>query len=337
MANTYGDLGARLGAYAEKKMLEHAEPIIVLSKMGLNKPMPRNKGEVIKFRRPIPLPPALTPLTEGVRPSSTDFRYDDVEATLQQHGAWMPLSDKVNDLHEDPVGSDMSMMAGEQAAETVEMITFGELIGGTNVIYANGVSARNQVVAPLTIREQRLAVRTLKAGRAKKITSILSGSVNYSTTPVEAAYVAVCHTDIEASIRKMPNFTPVAEYGSRKPICMEELGSVEDVRYVSSPLFDPWIDAGAAHGDTAISTGGTSSDVYPVLFLAQNAFGCIPLKGSKQAGGAIKPMVRQPGKPEHGDELGQNGSVGWKTWYVAKILNDAWMVRVEVGAEVDPS
>ena len=336
MANGYGDIGARIGAHAEVKMLEHAEPILVLNKLGDHKPMPKNKGEVIKFRRPVPLPLALTPLTEGVRPAATDFRYADVSATLQQYGSWLPITDKVVDLHEDPVGSDMALMSGEQAAETIEMVTYGKLIAGTNVIYANG-TARNQVNTPLTIKVQRLAVRTLMAQRAKRLTSILAGSVNYATKPIEAAYVAVCHTDIVSSVRKLPGFTPVAQYGNRQPICAEEVGSVEDVRYIASPLFNSWINAGGAHGGTAISTGGTSSDVYPVLYLGAKAFGCIPLKGSKDAGGAIKPMVRNPGSPSFGDELGQNGSVAWKTWFVAKILNDAWMVRGEVAAAVDPS
>ena len=30
--------------------------------------------------------------------------------------------------------------------------------------------------------------------------------------------------------------------------------------------------------------------------------------------------------------LGQRGVVGWKTWHVAKILNNAWMVRIEAEA-----
>jgi N4-gp56 family major capsid protein len=338
MSNNYGDLGVNAGVYAEKKMLEHAEPILVLNKLGDHKPMPKNASKVIRFRRPIPLPLATTPVTEGVRPAGTNFRYDRFNATLQQYGAWMPTTDVVHDLHEDPVGSDMARMAGEQAAETVEMIAYGEVIGGTNVIYANG-SARTAVNTPLTLALVRRASRALLSNRAKRITSILSGSVMINTTPVEAAFVAICHTDIIASVRNMKGFTPVAEYGSRKPICPEEVGSVEDVRFIASPLFNPWADAGGAKGtgaDEAISTTGTSADVYPVIFMGQHAFGHIALKGNKEAGGAIKPMVRNPGSPSHGDEMGQNGSVAWKTYYTCKILNDLWMVRVEVAALANP-
>lgn len=338
MSNNYGDLGVEAGVHAEKKMLEHAEPILVLNKLGDHKPMPRNASKVIKFRRPIPLALATTPLTEGVRPDGTNFRYDRITATLNQYGDWMPLTDVVADLHEDPVGSDMSRMAGEQAAETIETVCFGELIGGTNVLYANGTS-RADVNTPMNLSLVRKAVRSLQSNKAKKVTSILSGSTMINTTPIEAAYVAVCHTDIVASIRKMEGFTPVAKYGNRKVICAEEVGSVEDVRFIASPLFDAWINTGGTPGTGAsavISDGGTAADVYPVLIMGQHAFGHIALKGSKESGGAIKPMVRNPGKPTDGDELGQRGSVAWKTYYVAKILNDLWMCRVEVAGEENP-
>lgn len=336
LETSYGDLTPRIGAYAEKEMLSHAEPILVLNKIAHPKEMPRNTGETIKFRRPIPLPPATTPLTEGVTPAATQFRYEDVNATLEEYGAWMELTNKITDLHEDPVGKDMAMMAGEQAAETIELIQYGVVKAGTNVIYANSVASRSDVASELTLKEQRLAVRTLLANRAKRITSILDGSPKYNTKPIEAAFVAVCHTDVISSVRNMPGFVPVAEYGSRQPICQEEVGSVEDVRYIASPLFTAFEDAGAAAGSDLLSTGGTDADVYPVIYFAKEAFGAIALKGTKAFGGAIKPMVRLPGKPDSNDPMGRSGSVAWKTWFTAKILNDSWMVRVEVAASANP-
>ncbi|NCP63152.1 MAG: N4-gp56 family major capsid protein [Paraglaciecola sp.] len=339
MSSDYGDLGVGAGVFAEKKALEYAEPIIVLNKLGDAKPMPKNASKVMRFRRPQVLAAATTALTEGTRPSSTNFRYDRFNATVQQYGAWMELTDVVKDLHEDPVGSDMLKIASQQAAETVEMVAYGKLIAGTNVLYANGAD-RDEVTSTITLSTVRKAVRVLLANRAKRITDVLSGSVNISTTPIEAAFVAVCHTDIIASVRAMPGFVPVAKYGNRKVICAEEVGSVEDVRFIASPLFNPWADAGGAKGTGAselISTTGTSADVYPILVMGMHAFGHIALKGSQEAGGAIKPMLRNPGTPTFGDELGQNGSVAWKTYYCCEILNDLWMVRIEAGALATPS
>ena len=342
MANNYGDLGVANGVYAESKMLEHAAPILVLNKLGDHKPMPKNASQVIRFKRPNVLPLATTAMTEGVRPSGVDFRYTRFNITLQQYGSWAPITDVVADLHEDPVGSDLAKMMGEQAAETIEKVAYGTLIAGSNVLWANG-GARAAVNTFLTLSHIRQAVRTLMAARAKKITSILSGSTMINTTPVEAAYVAICHTDIIASVRSIPGFVPVAEYGQRKLLCDEEVGSIEDVRFIASPLFNSWPGSGTVGGAKGsgaaecISANGTNADVYPVIFLGQNAFGHIALKGSKEAGGAIKPMLRNPGTPTFGDELGQQGSVSWKTYYTCAILNDLWMLRYEVAAPKTPA
>jgi N4-gp56 family major capsid protein len=81
-----------------------------------------------------------------------------------------------------------------------------------------------------------------------------------------------------------------------------------------------------------LSTTGTAADVYPVLVMGAHAYGVVALKGL----GAIKPMVRQPGKPDSNDPMGRNGSVAWNTWFASKILNDAWIVRLECAAEENP-
>ncbi len=78
----YGDISQRTAAYAVADMLDHAEPIFVLSKFGQTKEMPRNKADNMKFRRPIPFAVATTPLTEGVTPSAQTMQYEDVPATM---------------------------------------------------------------------------------------------------------------------------------------------------------------------------------------------------------------------------------------------------------------
>lgn len=325
---TYGDINQRTAAWAASEMLKHAEPVLVLQKFGMTKPMPKNKADTVKFRRPIPFGAATTPLVEGVTPSAQKMSYEDVTATLKQYGKPIEITDVVDDLAEDPVLKDASQLAGEQAALTTEMITYGVIKAGTSVFYANGAS-RAAVNTPISLSKQRAVTRFLKAQKAMKITSVLDGSPNYGTKPIEASFIAVAHTDLESDIRGMAGFTPVAEYGSRKPVCPEEIGSVEDVRYVLSPELNPFTDAGGAYagsGTAMVSTTGTSADVYPVLFFGKEAFGTVPLKGA----GAITPMVLNPGKPDKSDPLGQRGYVSWKTYFTAVILNQNWMSRLEV-------
>lgn len=322
-----GDAGIsqRTAVYAERQMLKHAEPVTVLEKTGpLIKPMPKNKGVAIKFRRPIPFAAATTPLSEGVTPASRAFSYEDVSVSLAQYGEVAEITDIIEDTHEDPVLRDLTMMLGENIGRTKEALNYATLRAGTNVFYANGAS-RVAVNTVITLAKQRAVLRGLKAQKAMKITNVLDGSPNYSTKPVEAAYIAVGHTDLENDIRGLAGFTPVAEYGRRQTICDQEIGSVEDVRYVLSPDLNPFLDAGGAKG-SMVSTTGTSADVYPVLFFGREAWGVVPLRGQ----GSVEPTVISAGTKDKSDPLGQRGVAGWKTYHASLILNQLWMARLEV-------
>lgn len=130
---TYGDISQRTAAWAAVEMLAHAEPVIVLGKFAMQKPMPMNKANVVKFRRPIPFTPATTPLQEGVTPTAQKMQYEDVSATMRQYGATTEITDVVQDLAEDPVLKDATMLSGEQAGETLEAVLYGVMKAGTNV------------------------------------------------------------------------------------------------------------------------------------------------------------------------------------------------------------
>lgn len=326
--STDAAISQRTTVYAMREMLKHAGPVVILDKFGVTKPMPQNKGVAAKFRRPRVFTAATTPLVEGVTPSATQFGYEDVSVTIRQYGQVVEITDVIEDTHEDPVLNDATQQAGENIGRTMEAINWGVLRAGTAVTYANG-SARNAVNTPISLSKQRSVIRSLKAQKAMKITRILDAGPNYATKAVEAAFVAVHHTDVEQDIRGLAGFTPVAEYASRKPISEYELGSVEDVRYICSPDLEPFTDAGGAFagsGTSMVTTSGTSADVYPVLVFGKEAYGTVPLRGM----GAVSPSIIRPGKVEKSDPLGQRGYVGWKAWHAAVILNQLWMNRLEV-------
>lgn len=322
----YTDAGVspRTNVYAARKMLEHQVPVVILDRFGDSKPMPRNKTSKIKFRRPRVFEAVDTPLVEGVTPVATQFRYEDVEGTLRQYGQVVEVTDHIQDLAEDPVLMDASEQCGENIGRTFEALRWGVLRAGTNVHYATG-AARNAVKDVMSISLQRRVTRALKAQKAMKLTKILSGSVMINTTPIEASYIAVGHTDLESDVRSMAGFTAVADYGSRKPIHECELGSVEDVRYCLSPDLPPFLSAGAA-SDSVLETNGSNADVYPILFFGKHAYGDVPLRGRD----AVAPSIVPVGQKDKSDPLGQRGYVGWKSWFLTLILNQVWMARCEV-------
>ena len=340
---TFGDISPAVAAYAVVRMLKRAMPYLQLEKFGQTYVLPTNSTKTAKFRRyflsgaggtagtstpgsNFYIPVATTPLIEGVTPTGSKLANQDYTVTLAQYGDFVTITDVVEDTHTDPVMREASDILGEQAALTVETLRFNVLKAGTNVFYGNNVVGRANVVTAISIADQRRVTTALNRQNAKKITQVIASTADYNTKSVEAAYMAVDHPDLETDIRLMTGVKPVADYGSHTSPMEGEIGSVEQVRYLSSTVVAPWADLGGAKG-VLRSTTGTSADVYPVLYFGRDAFGIVPLKGKS----AMTPMVVNP-KPAAGDPLGQRGTVGWKLWNATVILQEAFMARLEVGA-----
>lgn len=331
MADTkYGDISPRTAAYAEKKLLERAQPFMVLEKFGQSKPLPSNSSKTIVFRRYSALDSTPTALTEGVTPGSQTMSSTDIPCLLTQYGSMITITDVIIDTHEDNILNEAIDLLGEQAAQMIERMRYGILRAGTNVVYANGAS-RLAVNSTITLAVQRRATKALKRQNAEQITKVVKSTPAFGTEAVAKSYICLIHPDLESDVRNMLGadgkscFVPVEKYGSMTPY-ENEIGKVEDVRYLTSTIFTPWTDAGAAKGSMT-STGGVNADVYPALYIAANAYAVVALKGMF----ALTPMVVNP-KPSDSDPMAQRGRVSWKAMQGAVILNDQWMVRVEACA-----
>lgn len=340
---TYGDISPAVAAWATVRMLKRALPLLVFEKFGQVFTMPTNSTQTAKFRRyflsgatgsagngsgAFYTPLATTPLVEGVTPNGRVLASQDYTVQLAQYGDFITITDVVNDTHPDNILAEATDILGENAAETVETLRFNVLKAGTNVFYGTQVAARVNVINKITLADQRRVTTALNRQNAKKITTVVASTPDFNTKSVEAGYVAVAHPDLETDIRDMTGFKPVADYGPHTTPWEGEIGSVEQVRYVATTVAKPFTDAGAAIGGSGMrSTTGVSVDVYPVLYFARDAFGIVVLKGMN----SMTPMVVNP-KPAAGDPLGQRGTVGWKLWNATVILQEAFMVRLEVSA-----
>jgi N4-gp56 family major capsid protein len=322
-------------------MLKHAMPIKVLSTFGTQKPIPQNKTDTVVFRRALPIDagtngaPNITTsnylLQEGVTPGSRSITYQDVQVTLQQYGVLMKLSSKAEAMYEDDIPGDMVKLVGEHMASIEELISYGVVRGGTNVVFANG-TVRTAVNTAITLNKLRQAARQLESAHAQLVTEKLASSVNFNTQAIEPGYLVFIHTDMEADFRNLANFVPVARYGQQKPVHEREVGTVERFRIITSPYFRPFLAAGGTiTAGTFLSNGGTTgttADVYPVMVVAQEAWGQVSLKGMN----AIQPIYLPAKQITHANPMGQFGYVGANFYKNAVRLNENWLVRIEVAA-----
>ena len=338
---TYSLVPSRNLIMAEREMLKHAMPIKVLSTFGTQKPIPQNKTDTVVFRRALPIDagtngaPNITTsnylLQEGVTPGSRSITYQDVQVTLQQYGVLMKLSSKAEAMYEDDIPGDMVKLVGEHMASIEELISYGVVRGGTNVVFANG-TVRTAVNTAITLNKLRQAARQLESAHAQLVTEKLASSVNFNTQAIEPGYLVFIHTDMEADFRNLANFVPVARYGQQKPVHEREVGTVERFRIITSPYFRPFLAAGGTvTAGTFLSNGGTTgttADVYPVMVVAQEAWGQVSLKGMN----AIQPIYLPAKQITHANPMGMFGYVGANFMKNAVRLNENWLIRIEVAA-----
>ena len=338
---SYGNPAGRINKL-KGEILSHSIPVETLGITGTQRQIPANKGKTVVYRRYLPYGGSLTNfntinrwnvdsaahvLAEGVTPTADSLTPQDITVTLNQYGCLYQVTDQTVDTYEDDVPAEMKKQCGERVGLIREMVRYGVIKSGANAYYSGG-SSRATVAAKLTLTMLRKASRNTQANHAKRITSILAPTPNIGTKPVEAAYLVFCHTDVEQDIRDIAGFTPIAAYGSRKPMHDQEIGSVENFRFITSPELNPYANAGVAVGATGLySTGGSNVDVYPVIVCGEDAWGQVALRG----GDSLDPTWIPPGEKTKSDPLGQRGFVGAKFYMNCTVLNDGWMAIIEAG------
>lgn len=338
MQQAYSTVPSRNLIKAAVGMLKHAEPLIVLGGFGMTREQPTRSTDTLVFRRRrvidadangvANIDPQNYVLSEGQTPNAGTITYDDVSVTLEHFGVLMELTAKTELMYEDDVPADMQKLTGEHMAQLKEQIDYGKLKGGTSVMYANG-SSRSAVNTPVTRDLFSRMERQLNNARGMKITQRVAAGPNYGTSAVAPAYLAFVHPNLKADCRKVPGFVAVENYGSSFTKAHdEEFGKIDEWRLLSSPHFRAWADAGGAAGTAVLTTSGASADVYPIIGMAEEAWGHVPLKGYN----SISPTYLPARQKSHANPMGQFGYVGADFFYNSLRLNENWLVRAEVAA-----
>lgn len=321
-------LSVKLQDYYDKTALEKAVPRLLYRKFAQSRPLPKNSGDTIRFKRWGTLPNATTPLIEGVTPVGGNITVTELTATVQQYGYWVPVTDKVQLLHPDPILTEIAEELGDQQGETMDELMRNQLAAGSNVQYAGGVASRSAVVATLTGEDLDKAIRALKNANALPISNIITASTGIGTSPIRPAYIAIVHPNTTYSLEKIEGWVPVERYASQTGILEGEVGAYKGVRFIETTNGLNFPDSGGAVGSTGnMSTSGTNLDVYATIIFAKNAYGEVPLTGTSSA--VIIKVHGDRDTSDTSDPLNQRGSAGWKAMWTGKILNDSWMRRIE--------
>ena len=329
MANTTTtEIASARTEFFDKVLLVRALPKLVHDRWGQRRPLPTGNSKIIKFRRYSSLSTATSALSEGSQPTPVALSKTDITATVIQYGNVVQLTDMVTAINAESVLTETNELLGENAGESLDEIYRDTLVAGTTVQYSNG-SARTDVSAIVTGEMLDKAIRTLKNNKASMITKMIKPGVNIATSGVRPGFWAICHPDVEYTLEKLTGWKNTSEYPSQTDVQADEIGAYKHIRFISTTKAKVFTDSGGAVAGAVKSTTGTNCDVYAIMIFADNAYGITELRGM-----GLKTYYKAPGSAGTADTLDQLSSDGWKATTVAKILNDNFMLRLEVAASV---
>lgn len=312
--NTSGnDLSPEMKTYYSDYLIDMAEPELVHDQFGQKRPIPKNGGKTIEFRKYTPLAKALTPLTEGVTPNGQNLDVSTITATVSQYGGYIELSDVLLLTAIDNNLVEATKLIGSQAGRTLDTITRDVLAENTNVMYANGAAGYTSLVATdvLTVADVKKAVRALKQQNAPKI---------------NGWYVGIINPDCAYDIMNDQEWKYPHQYVDTQNIYEGEIGSIAGVRFVETTEAKVY-GKGKAGKPAGSSATNSATAVYITQFIGENAYGVTDVTG-----GGLQHIVKQLGSAGTADPLNQRATVGWKAIKTAEMLVPQYMVSVFSGS-----
>ena len=327
---TFSALNPRETAFHVVETLKRLRPQIVLGRFAQQKILPRKNTDIVKWVRYRKINNAVV-LAEGVPPTGKTLQSDTITTKVEQIGDVIRFTDAALDLHPDDIMAEGRDVMDEQILDTMEKIYFDNIRGGSQQLFAGSATQRDQVDAAVSGTDLRQAALTLKKNNAKMITRILSGNVDFNTTPVEASYVGYTTPNQEPVMRDITGFETVEKYAGQTELFPGEFGKFENIRFITSTLADTpdLADTGNSSIPAGID-GGSAVNVSQIIIFGQDAYGGVPFAGPN----ALQLFVGMP-KSQVGDELAQKAYLGWKTRFNAAVLQQKALVRIEVATPTD--
>ncbi len=276
----------------------------------------------INWRKFASLAVATTPLSEGVTPNPLSISPTAITGTVDQYGAWVKLSDLADTAPIDPVKTETASLLGEQYGLTIDTLVRDVLVaGGTSQLVQNAANHTAITTSHLLTAEEVMeALATLKTANARPFSNGL--------------FVGIIHANTEFDLLSdstIRNIMTYANSDDKNGLWTYKLGACLGVDwYVSSLAY-------------RVADGVGSINVYETLILGQDAYGvgglsaqpfaAVKAAGQGEAGTGVKPgsvqiIYKGLGSAGTEDALDQKQSLGWKTTFLAKVLNSAFYVRI---------
>ena len=286
---------------------------------------------------------------------------------LARYGEMINYTDEVEMFSEDYIQVKYREELGELANARMEDLQQLDMLSTGTVIYSGDATSMATIGTTSGVDYRvgydliRKGVRKLVRNRAKKNTSIVSGSTKIGTTPIAKAFYAIIGADVKADLESAVRgnttdngftefvYIPAHKYAGAASLAEGEVGAMHEVRFVEAESAVVYAGTGAAvpggyTGSLAYTTfatdaaaiavrgvGATAGDyfnVYPILFPTEGAFATVGLKGNEK----IKFNAKSPSSVENANPYGTTGFFSYNFFYAGILLREEAMLKMLVAA-----
>lgn len=280
-----------------------------------------------------------------------------VETSFARYGEMIDYTDEVDLFSEDYIQVKYREELGELANSRMEDLIQLDMLGTGTVLYSGTATSKGTIGDSIAADGSedadwlvsydliRKAVRKLVRNRAKKNTTIVTGSTKIDTKTIASSYYAIIDADVKTDLENITRgtsyekhyaYVPFHKYGDATKAAEGEVGSMYEVRFIESESAVVYAGKGAdvpaGYTGSLAYTGnigaGAKFDVHAILFPTENAFATVGLKGQ----GKIKFNAQDPSKVELINPYGTQGFFSYNFWYAGIILEEEKLLAVYCGA-----
>lgn len=293
--------------YYDRLLLMTAYPMLVHTRFAQKRILPRKNGDTIVFRRYSKLSTVPIPIQDGITPPGAPLSVTDIKARVDFYGNFVMVTDQVELTVEDRVLNESARLLSQNLAQTMDEVTRDVLASTSSVLLcSNGTNLGTPT--ELTKADIDAAVVTLLGNDAEMISKVVTADDKFGTAPVRPAFWAYIDTDLLDDLEACSNFLSSANYPNQTTVLDGEWGSTGNVRWLYTSVG---------------SVSSAATPVYNNFIIGKEAYAVVHL-GAESGDFFIEPL----GSGGSADPLHQRGTVGWKHPFVARILNDAFMINL---------
>lgn len=270
--------------------------------------------------------------------------YSSVTATAAKYGNAIQVTEEVDLFNVNTRSARLLDTLGANAGESLNTVAKAEYDNATKIRACNAsaggaTASKSYVISKMTALDIQFAVNYLNVSAAMPFTPMATGSRNIGTNPIRSAYYGICHVDVEEDIRRLASgFVPVEQYGGYTETMPFEFGAAFGVRWCSTQVATINLSAGKKTATGYRGSTNILNDVYTSYIYGREAIGTVGL-GNMHASTsyemynpkyppAVQVIYKPAGSAGAGDPYDEISSLAWKAWFVAKILNATWIVKV---------